>query len=56
MRLKTRERKVDYGMNNNNNNVRCAAQAIWKRVMDHPFISKELQELAARIPGRMGCI
>jgi hypothetical protein len=45
---------ADYGMNNNNN-VRCAAQAFWKRVMDHPFISKELQELATRMSGRMGC-
>ncbi len=47
---------ADYGMNNNNNTVRCAAQAFWKRVMDHQFISKELQELAARMSGRMGCI
>jgi hypothetical protein len=31
------------------------SQAFWKRVMDHPFISKELQELATRMSGRMGC-
>jgi predicted acetyltransferase len=32
---------------------RRAAQAFWKRVLDHPLISKELQELASLMSGRI---
>jgi hypothetical protein len=46
--------EADYSMAGNN--VRCAAQAFWKRVMAHPLISKELQALASVMSGRMGCI
>jgi hypothetical protein len=46
--------EADYSMAGNN--VRCAAQAFWKRVMAHPLISKELQVIASVMSGRMGCI
>ena len=46
--------EADYSMASNN--VRCAAQAFWKRVADHPLISKELQVIADVMSGRMGCI
>jgi hypothetical protein len=46
--------EADYSMAGNN--VRCAAQAFWKRVMAHPLISKELQAIASVMSARMGCI
>jgi hypothetical protein len=46
--------EADYSMAGNK--VRCAAQAFWKGVMDHPLISKESQAIASVMSVRMGCI
>jgi hypothetical protein len=36
--------------------ARSTAQAFWKRMMDHPLISKELQVIASVMTAKMGCI
>jgi hypothetical protein len=36
--------------------ARCAAQSFWKRVVEHPLISQELQVIALEMSLRMGCV